>query len=128
MDFILSTSNFVNGFDSFGHYLRAQIQITNCIDYELVVTGGCQANWAALPGETSGAVPTAKSVQGEAPADGDWNADGVVDKTDTVLGRGVAEMQAQLDASADDDAGAAGDADTSTGNPDLFKFLMEDGR
>jgi hypothetical protein len=130
MDFILSTSNFLNGFDDYGHYLRAQIQITNCIDYEPKPTPGCTAKWGGLA--PSSAPVTADSLQNDSlpgVSDGDWNGDGKIDKTDTVLGRGVADMQAQLGASTGDAQGAAGGADTAAAaNPDLFKFLMGDGR
>jgi hypothetical protein len=38
-------------------------------------------------------------------------------------------MQGQLDASSDDGQGSDGGSDTSAAaNPDLFKFLMGDGR
>ena len=33
MKFILNSSNIFNGFDQFGHYLRAQLQITNCVEF-----------------------------------------------------------------------------------------------
>ena len=33
MNFILNSSNVFNGFDNFGHYLRAQLQITNCVEF-----------------------------------------------------------------------------------------------
>lgn len=46
MGFLFNTSNVFNGFDQYGHYLRGQIQITNCIDYSLIPTTGCGANWA----------------------------------------------------------------------------------
>ena len=33
MKFILNSSNIFNGFDQFGHYLLAQLQITNCVEF-----------------------------------------------------------------------------------------------
>ena len=46
MEFILNTSNVFNGFDDFGHYLRAQLQITNCVEYvDRRRSTGCGANW-----------------------------------------------------------------------------------
>ena len=53
MDFLINTSNVFNGFDEFGHYLRGQIQITNCVEYVIAPTTGCGANWAGA--ETSAA-------------------------------------------------------------------------
>jgi ABC-type transporter Mla subunit MlaD len=129
MDFVLSTSNFLNGFDDYGHYLRAQIQITNCIDYVPKPIAGCSAKWGGL--EQTSAPVTAKSLENpDLPgvSDGDWNADGVIDKTDTVLGRGVAGLEGQIEANSDDESGSASGSDTTAANPDLFKFLMGDGR
>ena len=47
MKFILGSSNIFNGFDQFGHYLRGQLQITNCVEFVSVPTAGsgCVANW-----------------------------------------------------------------------------------
>ena len=46
MDLIYYTANGVNGFDSLGHYLRALLLVTNCVDYRVVPLTGCSANWA----------------------------------------------------------------------------------
>jgi phospholipid/cholesterol/gamma-HCH transport system substrate-binding protein len=48
MNFIINSSNVFNGFDQFGHYLLAQIQITNCVDYSGFTVTGCQANWSDI--------------------------------------------------------------------------------
>ncbi len=67
MDFVINTSNVFNGFDQFGHYLRGQIQITNCIDYSISATTGCGANW--VDAQTSAAFdgpappPTKKTIR-----------------------------------------------------------------
>ncbi|HEU4981034.1 MAG TPA: hypothetical protein VFT14_07435, partial [Solirubrobacterales bacterium] len=42
-DFIYYTSAATNGFDSFGHFLRVNVQITNCIDVSSFVVQGCEA-------------------------------------------------------------------------------------
>jgi phospholipid/cholesterol/gamma-HCH transport system substrate-binding protein len=42
-DFIYYTSAASNGFDSFGHFLRINIQVTNCIDVSSFVVQGCEA-------------------------------------------------------------------------------------
>jgi hypothetical protein len=50
MDLIYNTANGVNGFDDLGHYLRALLLVTNCVDYRVAPLTGCSANWAeALP-------------------------------------------------------------------------------
>lgn len=46
---ILNLGSTVNGFDSYGHYLRAAIQINNCLDISAVVVPGCLAKWTHLP-------------------------------------------------------------------------------
>ena len=43
--FILNGSNTLNNFDSYGHFLLSQIQITNCIEYVVEPKTGCDANW-----------------------------------------------------------------------------------
>jgi phospholipid/cholesterol/gamma-HCH transport system substrate-binding protein len=45
MDLVFNTANGLNGFDSLGHYLRALLQVTNCVDYVIAPTTGCSANW-----------------------------------------------------------------------------------
>ena len=47
MDLIYYTANGLNGFDSLGHYLRALLLVTNCVDYRTTPLTGCSANWAA---------------------------------------------------------------------------------
>ena len=47
MDLIYYTANGLNGFDSLGHYLRALLLVTNCVDYRVTPLSGCDANWAS---------------------------------------------------------------------------------
>ena len=51
-DFIYNTSGAINGFDSFGHFLRSNVQVTNCLAVQPIVLQGCEAFFAAQ------AVPT----------------------------------------------------------------------
>ena len=53
MDLVYYTANALNGFDSLGHYLRALLLVTNCVDYRVTTLSGCDANWA----ETSTGAP-----------------------------------------------------------------------
>jgi ABC-type transporter Mla subunit MlaD len=46
MDLVFNTANGINGFDSLGHYLRALLLVTNCVDYRVTPLSGCSANWA----------------------------------------------------------------------------------
>ena len=41
-DFIYYTSGAINGFDSFGHFLRTNVQVTSCITVSAVVLQGCE--------------------------------------------------------------------------------------
>jgi hypothetical protein len=43
MDFIYYSTAGINGFDTFGHFLRAQVQLTSCLEFELAVFSGCEA-------------------------------------------------------------------------------------
>jgi hypothetical protein len=53
-DFIYYTSAATNGFDSFGHLLRINLQVTNCTDVSSFVVQGCEANFIQDTGTTSG--------------------------------------------------------------------------
>ncbi len=44
-DFIFNSGGAVNGFDSYGHFLRAYLPFNNCVGYEVVPEGGCSANF-----------------------------------------------------------------------------------
>ncbi len=46
-DFIYNTSGAINGFDSFGHFLRTSVQVTNCIDVSAILIQGCEAFFQA---------------------------------------------------------------------------------
>jgi phospholipid/cholesterol/gamma-HCH transport system substrate-binding protein len=43
MDFIYNTTGSINGYDAYGHFQRAVLQITVCQDYEVRPASGCQA-------------------------------------------------------------------------------------
>jgi phospholipid/cholesterol/gamma-HCH transport system substrate-binding protein len=43
MDFIYYTTGTINGFDSFGRYLRSNLQVSNCINVSDIVVQGCEA-------------------------------------------------------------------------------------
>jgi phospholipid/cholesterol/gamma-HCH transport system substrate-binding protein len=45
MDFLFFTVGTTNGFDQFGHYLRAILTNNNCNDYEVSLIAGCSANF-----------------------------------------------------------------------------------
>lgn len=132
MKTLLNTSNVFNGFDQYGHYLRANIQITNCVDYVTAPTTGCDAGFVPPTATSAPApAPTAATLRGEGlpgVTDGDWNGDGKIDETDQIL----APEDADGDGKPDQDT-AFGPASTSTdpnqnGTADLLQFLTGDGR
>jgi ABC-type transporter Mla subunit MlaD len=45
MDFIYNQGGSVNGFDQFGHFQRASLQVTACNGYVAVVFSGCEAKF-----------------------------------------------------------------------------------
>jgi hypothetical protein len=50
--FIFNGAGTFNGFDSYGHYLRGELLVTNCVDYRVEPLSGCSSNWAG--GSASG--------------------------------------------------------------------------
>jgi ABC-type transporter Mla subunit MlaD len=46
MDYVFYQVAAINGFDSFGHYLRAGLIVNQCSSYAITPTGGCSANFA----------------------------------------------------------------------------------
>lgn len=104
MSFILNSSNVFNGFDDYGHYLRAQLQITNCVGYVTVVKTGCAANFGSTT--TAAPSPPASPQSYGAPLDPQGSF-------------GVSPSKRS-------DAGAS-DASTK-GTKDLLQFLVGDGR
>jgi ABC-type transporter Mla subunit MlaD len=57
LELVLNTTGAVNGFDQFGHYLRALLLVTNCVDYQAAPTTGCVANWGAEAGAVGSSAP-----------------------------------------------------------------------
>jgi phospholipid/cholesterol/gamma-HCH transport system substrate-binding protein len=60
MELILFTTGGLNGFDSLGHYLRALLLVTNCVDYVTTPLTGCSANWAEEVAGGSGSASKAE--------------------------------------------------------------------
>ena len=112
MNFILNSSNTFNGFDDFGHYLLAQLQITNCVDYSPIVVSGCQANWSQL-------VPSAA------------DAASIYDVPDDAADDTAAPEGSVDPGAAPKPGGKASDGGATAspaGTKDLLEFLMGDGR
>jgi ABC-type transporter Mla subunit MlaD len=45
MDFLFYSANAINGYDSYGHYLRAQLIVNTCTTYRVVQDPACSANF-----------------------------------------------------------------------------------
>jgi phospholipid/cholesterol/gamma-HCH transport system substrate-binding protein len=72
MDYIFYQVAAINGFDSFGHYLRAGLIVNQCASYAVEPTPGCSANFpnagAASAASASAAPPAAAAERSDAPA------------------------------------------------------------
>ncbi|MGZ5312018.1 MAG: MlaD family protein [Solirubrobacterales bacterium] len=70
MDFIYYSSASINSFDTYGHFLRAAAQLTNCLEYEITPFPGCEAffregsgtNTSSAAAATGGSAATAGGV------------------------------------------------------------------
>jgi phospholipid/cholesterol/gamma-HCH transport system substrate-binding protein len=63
MDYIFYQVAAINGFDSFGHYLRAGLIVNQCANYSIEPTFGCSANFTRAASSSS-AGATAASAEG----------------------------------------------------------------
>jgi phospholipid/cholesterol/gamma-HCH transport system substrate-binding protein len=45
MDFIYNSVGSTNGFDSVGHFLRSDLQLTACVELASTVQSGCESTW-----------------------------------------------------------------------------------
>jgi ABC-type transporter Mla subunit MlaD len=52
---IYTTVGIANGFDSYGHFLRALLPTNNCVDYEVVLEAGCGGDFTEEPATTAAA-------------------------------------------------------------------------
>lgn len=62
MDFIFLSAGATNGYDSLGHFLRAEAVADNCIGYKVVPAGGCSANLIGAPVKASASSARAQST------------------------------------------------------------------
>jgi hypothetical protein len=53
MDYIFYQVAAINGFDSFGHYLRAGLLVNLCVNYSVDPVSGCSARFNATPTASS---------------------------------------------------------------------------
>jgi phospholipid/cholesterol/gamma-HCH transport system substrate-binding protein len=50
LDFIFLSGGSLNGYDSLGHFLRAEVIAKNCVGYKVVPQNGCSANFVKSEG------------------------------------------------------------------------------
>jgi phospholipid/cholesterol/gamma-HCH transport system substrate-binding protein len=77
LQFLYNTAGSVNAFDKYGHFLRANLLVTSCVDYTMIPTTGCGANFngagaakfgaSTLPVDAAGSAPEGSTAAGAAP-------------------------------------------------------------
>ena len=60
LKFLYDSALSTNAFDKFGHFLRAQLLVTSCVDYALAPQTGCGANFTG-PGSSKTGAPRSRS-------------------------------------------------------------------
>jgi phospholipid/cholesterol/gamma-HCH transport system substrate-binding protein len=71
--FLFNTVGSINGFDQYGHFLRAGLQFTPCTQIVAVSSPACVANWGSVSSAKNAPAPTApkgsKRASGTGPGD-----------------------------------------------------------
>ena len=88
MDYVFYTVAAINGFDSFGHYLRAGLIVNQCANYAIQASFGCSANFPRASSSSAQAATGAPRDQAVAP-DGEGAREGA--RPAGPRGRGAAE-------------------------------------
>jgi hypothetical protein len=66
MNFIYNTTGSVNGFDSYGHFQRSNLQLSTCVEIVATPAGGCEAFFGANGGGTTGTTTKKKKKKASA--------------------------------------------------------------
>jgi len=61
MDYIFYQVAAINGFDTFGHYLRAGLIVNQCANYAIEPTFGCSSNFQATAGSSRAGAASART-------------------------------------------------------------------
>jgi virulence factor Mce-like protein len=61
MDYIFFQASAINGFDQFGHYLRASLIVNTCSQYSVEPQPGCSANYQRREGQSARAASVRRS-------------------------------------------------------------------
>jgi phospholipid/cholesterol/gamma-HCH transport system substrate-binding protein len=83
LDFLYNTSGSVNGFDKYGHILRANLLVTSCVDFAIVPVNGCEANFSGAGGAAKTGAPLLSQLSGA-------QQTGAVDATGAAAAGGLA--------------------------------------
>jgi ABC-type transporter Mla subunit MlaD len=62
VDLIYNTTGTVNGYDKYGHLTRTVVNLTNCLEYEVVESSGCSAKFTGPNAPTSASGSASFSV------------------------------------------------------------------
>src|SRR6201999_1130815 len=81
MDYIFYQVAAINGFDSVGHYLRAELKVNQCATYAVKPVAGCSSNFPSATASSAGAVASA--------ADATASDDPVLERTARALQRAL---------------------------------------
>jgi len=66
LDFIFLSGGSLNGYDSLGHFLRAEIIAKNCVGYKVTPQGGCSANFIKTEESSAGSANSASAASAAA--------------------------------------------------------------
>jgi len=123
MDFLLNSSNVFNGFDQFGHYLRGQLQITNCVEFVSVSSTGCNANWKDPSASSAPSPDEQRRTLGKL-------LDGyVLDENGRIVPKDSVDEPEEGEATVPDPEGrTATTAESGKGTKDLLEFLVGEGQ
>jgi phospholipid/cholesterol/gamma-HCH transport system substrate-binding protein len=116
MEFLYNTTGGVNGYDQYGHFLRAALKITNCTQLVTFPVLGCGANWTSSSGSTKGNAPitlqAAKAAAKAAGAKGGGASAGQAN-----AGTSAAQPGQPLDAEGQPPAGTTTTTPSTSGQP-----------
>lgn len=62
LDFVFLSGGSLNGYDSLGHFVRAEIVAKNCIGYKVAPQNGCSANFIKTEGSAASASPASAAT------------------------------------------------------------------
>jgi ABC-type transporter Mla subunit MlaD len=114
MDFLYNSSGIVNGFDQFGHFQRAVIQITTCQDLVTSVVSGCEATFVRGASAASSSSAQRSLAPGLEAAGADGSAEDGNAAPEETAPPALDEMVPELVPELDPDEDGAGADETQT--------------